>query len=280
MHPYTAMRTNLIKEGIERGSIVSGMTMQLNSPELVEMAGRAGLDFAWMDCEHGSYGLESLVQMFRAADAIGITPIVRVPDSTPSFVMRVLDAGAMGIVIPNVESKARLEAVISAAKYKSGSNGGTRGACPGTRATWHQVHDWPSFAEWSNNNTLVWATIENVAGVQNIDGILSVPGLDAILLGPFDLSNDMGFAGNVRHPKVVAALEDVTRKAIAKGVGVVAVLFSATPRDMELEKARWLNLGVRIFCLGSDRTMIASAMDERVQMVVGGSSAGKQVAHR
>src|SRR5512143_1798325 len=107
MHNDTVWRTNRVRQALQKGDLAIGAIMQLASPELVEMAGRNGCDFVIIDCEHGSFYLEGAVNMIRAAEAIGITPLVRVSDSDAGHIMRALDAGAMGVVVPNVASAAQ-----------------------------------------------------------------------------------------------------------------------------------------------------------------------------
>jgi 4-hydroxy-2-oxoheptanedioate aldolase len=262
-------RVNRVRQTLQEGDIVVGAIMQLASPELIEMAGRNGCDFVLIDCEHGSFYLERAVDLFRAADAIGVTPFVRVPNGDPSFIMRALDSGAMGVVVPNVSTGAQVRTIVSAARYKLGDNGGTRGACPGTRASWHQTSNWKEFVRWSNENIMVWALIEGVAGVSNMDEIVSVAGLDAIMLGAFDLAHDMGYPGESHHPKVTAALDSVVAKARDKGVPVVANFFSTSPEGMSEERDRWLSRGVRIFSIGSDRRLINGAMAKCFQAAKG-----------
>lgn len=256
-------RINLTKTDKKDGKPIIGTVIQLASPELVEMLGACGFDYAWIDCEHGSMHLDHLVQMLRAADATGITAFVRVPDHSPSFISRALDAGAMGIIVPGIENARQLRTVIAASRYQDGDNGGKRGSCPGTRATWHQASDWVSFMRSANRLISVWALIENTQAIENIDEILDVPGLDAIVLGPFDLAQCMGHPGEVHHPEVDAAMENVVARAQSKGVGVVASLFSAHPEDMRRESRAWLDRGVTMFSTGSDRRLIMTAMRER-----------------
>ncbi|MBI2293167.1 MAG: aldolase [Betaproteobacteria bacterium] len=262
-------RVNRVKQALQQGGVAIGAIMQLASPELVEMAGRNGCDFVIIDCEHGSFYLEGAAEMIRAADAVGITPLVRVPNSDPSYIMRALDSGAMGVVVPNVSTLAQTRIIVSAARYKVGDNGGSRGTCPGTRATWHQTGNWSEFVRWSNENIMVWALIESAAGIGNIDEILSVPMLDAIMMGAFDLAHDMGYPGESLHPKVTEALEGVVSKARDKGVAVVANFFSTSPEGMAQERNRWLAKGVRILSIGSDRRLIHSAMAKSFQAAKG-----------
>lgn len=258
-------RTNHVRSALQRGAIATGVAVQLACPESVEIAGAVGLDFVYIDCEHGSFFLETAVGMIRAAEAIGITPIVRVPDQQPSLIMHALDAGAMGVIVPNISTGAQAASAVAAAKYKVGANGGVRGTCPGTRASWHQVSDWPEFVAWSNATTMIWLLIESAEGVERIDEILAVPGLDAVMLGQFDLANDLGYPGETGHPEVTSRYVSVIRKARARNVDVVASLFSTDPGKMAEEKRRWLELGARILVAGSDRRMLVNAMRSRVQ---------------
>jgi 4-hydroxy-2-oxoheptanedioate aldolase len=244
--------------------VVSGLTVQLASPEVIEMCGASGLDFVWIDAEHGSFDLETAVGMFRAADAQGITPLFRVPALDAASIMRALDGGAMGIIVPNISTAVQAQAAVDFARYKVGSSRGVRGACPSTRAARYLTDDWDGFARWSNENVTVWALIETVAGVENIDEILAVEGLDAIALGPFDLSHEMGFRGQPFHPEVRAMLERVVEKARGRNVEVVASLFSATASDLATERDHWLKKGVRLFSVGSDRAVFSRALKDRI----------------
>lgn len=257
-------RINLITQRLGRNDAALGVAAQMNSPETVEAVGAAGFDFAYIDCEHGSFYLDGLTNLIRAAEAVGLTPVVRVPNHEPSYIMRVLDAGAMGVIVPNVCTKAQAEAVVAAAKYKEGDNGGIRGACPGTRATWHQTTDWPAFVRWSNENTLVWPLIESQQGIDNIDEIASVAGIHALMLGPFDYAHAIGLPGQPQHPRVQASYASVLKAANAHGREVVASLFSATPERMEEEKREWIQGGARILVAGSDRRMLFNALAHRL----------------
>jgi 4-hydroxy-2-oxoheptanedioate aldolase len=265
-------RINGVLQRIDNNQLVVGPVVQLASPEVVEMAGVAGFDFVWIDCEHGSLYMDQLPHMLRAADAVGVTPFVRVPDQSPSFIMRVLDAGAMGVIVPNVETADQVRAVVGAARYQSGSNGGYRGACPGTRASWHQASDWGQFMQTANDQVTVWTIIETLKAVDNIDAILEVKGLDAVVLGPFDLAQQLGYPGQVRHPKVVEIQRRIVEKAQVKGVNVVASLFSGDPVGMAEERQDWVGRGIRLFSIGSDRRVIINALRDRVVAVKGESA--------
>lgn len=255
---------------LAEGDYSVGLALQLNAPEVAEIAGATGFDFAYFDCEHGAFYIEGLTEMLRAADASGLTPIVRVPNHDPSYIVRVLDAGAMGIIVPNVNTAEQARAVVQAAKYKTGAfPQGTRGACPGSRATWHQTTDWPGFIEWSNRNTTVWALIESEEGVRNAEAIAAVPGLHALMLGQFDLSHAMGLPGQPAHSAVEQACRGVIAAARKAGIEVVASLFSHDPAQMGEEKQKWLDAGCRILAAGSDRRILYNGMTQRMRALRG-----------
>lgn len=260
-------RQNLVHAKRAAGGAAMGVNVQTTSPENVEMAGAAGYDFVIIDCEHGVMSMDRTVEMLRAADASGITPIVRVPEQSAGAIMRALDCGAMGVIVPGVGSRAQAEAAVAAAKYRARDNAGARGACPSTRANWHLVGDWPAFVEWSNAQTMVWLLIESPEGVANIDAILEVPGIDAIVPGPFDLAQAMGHNGDMRHPQVVDALKKVVQAARRRKIETVAVLLASNAAELEQETAFWRGAGATAFWVGGDRRMFTLALRQRMAQV-------------
>lgn len=255
-------RPNQVKQRLASGAHAFGAFVQMANPEVVEVIGNAGYDYVWIDCEHGSIYLETCIQMIRAAEATGITPIVRVPSHDPTFIMRVLDSGAMGIVVPQVTTAEQAEAAVAAAKYRIGGSGiGRRGACPLIRTAGHQVPDWPEFARWSNDNVTVWLLVETVEGIDNLDAILAVPGVDAIVLGAFDLSISMGHDGDRHHPAVVAKLDGVIDKVRSRNVDVVGMLFDPTVEGMCAAYRTYAAQGCRIFIAGTDRRILVNSFN-------------------
>src|ERR1700752_2626711 len=103
----TRLRLNGVKLAIADGRVALGIGVQTNSPDMVEMAAAAGFDFVYLDLEHGSFGFDSAIHFIRAAEASDTTPLVRVPDQTPSFIMPVRDAATIGVIVPKRRSAAR-----------------------------------------------------------------------------------------------------------------------------------------------------------------------------
>jgi 4-hydroxy-2-oxoheptanedioate aldolase len=229
----------------------------LPSQDIVEIIGVSDYDFVWIDSEHGSFDLETTVAMMRAADATGTTPIVRVPGLHRKEIGRVLDAGAKGVIVPNVNSAADARSGMEAARYQTAACGwGRRGACPRIRASGHQARDWSSFAEWSNENISVWLLIESVEAVDNVDSILEVEGVEAIMPGPFDLSVSMGYPGQTTHPAVQRKLDEVTNKALRKNIDVIGVLMGMRAEEQVVEYRHWVERGCRIVNVTSDRRIL------------------------
>src|SRR5215218_2010932 len=123
---------NKIRIALRDRSVAFGTWAQMNAPEFCEIAGRSGLDFVIVDMEHGAFGIDSAVNMIRAVEAGGAAPVIRVPDASRSGILKALEAGAVGLLVPNVDSKQMAEEIVAAARF---APRGTRGACPCTRAT-------------------------------------------------------------------------------------------------------------------------------------------------
>ncbi len=265
---------NHVRRRLAAGEVAIGAKIDLASPDIVEMVGAAGYDYAWIDCEHGAIDLETAVHMMRAADAAGVTPVVRVPSLDPAAIARVLDGGAMGVVVPNIDSAEAARRVVAAAKYRTGRfPDGRRGACPRIRACRHQVADWDAFADWSNDTTMVWLLVETQEGAEAIDGIVAVPGVDAVMLGPFDLSVSMGYAGRTDHPAVLARLDRITDACLARGVDVIAVLLARDDEELARERDRWRERGCRIMNVISDRRLLATGFARTLAAMRGGAGA-------
>jgi 2-keto-3-deoxy-L-rhamnonate aldolase RhmA len=209
-----------IRNKLEAGERAYGVTVQLPSPDSVEIVGYTGYDFAWIDAEHGTMGLGDINTLIRAADAVGIDAIVRVPDHNPSFIQRVLDAGATGIMAPHMKSTYIAAAIVGAVKFEPD---GSRGACPATRAVGHLTEDWIADYQRANRDTLVFGLIEDIEGVENVSDIARVPGLDGLVFGPFDLAMSLGLQGDVTHPDIDAAASKVIQATHDAGIEYVSI---------------------------------------------------------
>jgi 2-keto-3-deoxy-L-rhamnonate aldolase RhmA len=192
--------------------------------------------------------------MIRGVQVAGAAPIVRLPDDSPEGIMKALDAGAVGIYIPHVSNPDQAERIVRAARY---APAGTRGACPRVRATSHGVSPWKEHVEWSNQNIMVWLLIETLEGFENFEGIIAVPGIDAVAFGAVDLSQAMGLNGQTDHPEVRKKIERAVNLAKEKHVDVKMSVSGLSPQEIQSSARRWADLGVRIFSSVSDRRILS-----------------------
>lgn len=248
--PHRRIRTKL-----ESGERAYGATFQLPSPELVEIAGYTGYDFAWIDAEHGTMDLRDINALIRAADGSGIDSIVRVPDHNPSFIQRVLDAGATGIMAPHIRTAEEAAALVAAAKFEPQ---GIRGACPATRAVGHLTENWVADYRRANQDTLVFGLIEDVEGVNNAHEIAATPGLDGLVFGPFDLAMALGLDGDVSHSDIDKMRAKVLDAIQAAGIEYVAIVGFGAGGSLEGISAS----GSRIVNVTGDRGFFYTALKQ------------------
>ena len=238
-----------IRNKLADGNNAYGIAVQLPSPEIVEIIGYTGYDFAWIDAEHGCFGLPEIRELIRAADAAGVDSIVRVPNHDVTFVQRVLDLGATGIMLPHIRTVAEGTALAACARY---GPLGTRGACPGTRAVGHVTDDWVTEYRRADQDVLVFGLIEDLEGVENVEAIASQCGFDGLLFGPFDLAMALGLEGDVLHPDLKPMHDRVVAATRAAGIEYVA------------SNASWeWNLGetgARVVALNGDRFVLFDSL--------------------
>jgi 4-hydroxy-2-oxoheptanedioate aldolase len=244
------LRANALKAALREGRRTCGLLNSIPSPLVVEMIGYAGYDFVILDQEHTGVNPETLENSIRAAECAGITPLVRVPNPAPEAILRALDAGAMGIVVPRVQNRAQAEQAISASRYfPLGSRG-----ISGGRTTGFGRIPLESYFGLANREILVALMIEDQSGVENIREILAVPGVDLILEGAIDLSQSLGVPGAAQHPEVRAALREVADACAERGIP-----FCALPRAPG-QWREWEARGVKAFLLGDDRGIAFRAL--------------------
>ena len=196
-----------IRARVLNGEVVYGMMVrQGRNPGVTTLVGKAGFDFVFIDMEHGAYSLETVADLIRGAKSVACAPIIRVPSAERYFISRVLDAGAEGIMVPMLSTPEQAERAVRYAKFPPM---GKRGVGLSNAQVDYAAVKASDFTEQANEKTLVIAQIENEEGIGNIDGILSVDGIDLAVLGPNDLSYDLGYQGQTDHPKVVEAIQKV-----------------------------------------------------------------------
>jgi len=230
---------------------LTGVFCELPCPEAVEIIGLAGWDFVVIDCEHAPITAAQLPGMVRAAAAAGIPAIVRVASSDPPAIQHALDSGAAGVQVPQIASVDAAKAAIAASRFHPL---GQRGFNPFVRAAEFSLSTTAEFFSRANDEVSLILQIESAAGIEAVDGILALPGIDVLFIGPYDLSQSLGIPGETSHPQVFAAAERIARSAEARGVALG--VFTNSEQDVR----RWLDIGVRYLCLSVDTVYLLNAM--------------------
>jgi 4-hydroxy-2-oxoheptanedioate aldolase len=210
------MRINHVKKALAEGKVQLGTGFgQFRSQDVVRILADAGFQWAFIDTEHGGFDLETVQDVCRIAVLVGLCPVVRVAELQYSLVSRALDSGAQGIIFPRVESPELLERAISWTKFPPL---GVRGYGLTPLQVEHARATIPEIIEHVNANTMVVLQIETKRAVDVRGELLSVPGVDVVMIGPADLSVSLGVGGDFQNPLVVEAMEKIRDSCVQHGV--------------------------------------------------------------
>ena len=252
---------NHVKEKLARGEVVASMTVRLvRGIEIARIAKTAGFDSLYVDLEHSSFSLETTSQICMAALEAGVTPLVRVPGVAD--VLRILDAGALGIIAPHVQSAAEAEAYVRAAKYPPRGERSNAGALPHL-----QYRALPATEAYAaiDAATMVVVQFESAAAIENADAIVAVDGVDMVLIGTNDLLADWGFPGQYDHPKVREAYAKTIAACRRHGKHAAVGGFASRP-DLVAEYVR---MGARYVSTGTDLGFLLAACAAKAKEVHG-----------
>jgi 2-dehydro-3-deoxyglucarate aldolase len=222
--------------------------LQIAHPAGAEIHGLAGYDWICVDLEHGAIDLESMANIFRAIDSYGATPVARLPLNDPIWIHRSLDAGARGLIIPMVKTAEEAQAAIREAKYPPM---GGRGYGYSRANVYGEIFEKSIVS--ANDEIAMIMQIEHKDAIANIDGILSVPGVDGVFIGPLDLSGSMGITGQLKHPMMVQALD--TYRAACRKHNIAAGLHIVRPNPENIAEA--IAAGYTLIALGLDVVFMA-----------------------
>ena len=253
------MHINPVKHALKEGKLQAGCSFgSLRSPEVARILAAAGFQWSYIDSEHGPFDLETLQDICGAAVTAGLMPIVRVADLQYSLVARALDNGAQGIIFPRVEDPALLAKAISWTQFPPK---GVRGFGLGATHIGYQKATIPQVIEHMNANTMVVLQIETKLAVERRDELLSVPGIDAIMIGPADLSISLGVPGEFDHPKMIETIELVKESCLKHGVAPGIHLRALPLAKFWKERGmKFLSCGVETAFMLETATAVASAL--------------------
>ena len=239
-----------LKQKLERGMPTFGITMYTGSCPVVEIAGNNGLDFAFIDAEHTPFQIDlAMEKLILSAKVSGIAPLIRVRGTIEWDIRKVLEFGAAGVIIPQINTAEQARAIVRAAKFPpQGRRGGdssvraARFGAPGFK--------WSSYTQGENENTLVIPMAESFEFFDNIDEILDVEGIDVINFGPADysLSRLIPIDYSMSNPEVNDRLDELIEKCHVRGIKVMAPCIPPTQENA----AKLVDKGVNMIIMGND----------------------------
>ena len=246
------MRHNPVKQTLASGGRAFGaMVFEFFSPGLPQICKNAGAEYVLYDMEHSGLDFETLKTQFALCRGLDLVPMVRVPRGEYQFIARALDIGAMGIMVPMVGSKEEAEHIVSCTRYPPL---GRRGAAFGFAHDDYQGGDVAAKITALHQRTMVIPQIETVEGLEAAEAIAAVPGVDALWLGHFDLTNFMGLPGQFQHPDYLAGVKRIVAACETHGK---TAAFLATDNAWANE---YMAHGYRLLAFGIDQLMLQAAL--------------------
>lgn len=255
----TPLLRNHAKEKLAKGEPVYSMTVRLvRTVDIASIAYTAGFDAIYIDLEHSSFPLEAASQICLACNHLGVTPLVRVPGLDASLIGRVLDIGAMGIILPDVHSADEARALVSAVKHTPLGKRSLAGAAPQLH---YRTFPPDQVVRALDETSLVVPMIESQAGLDAVETIAAVDGVDMLLVGANDLSVELGVAGQMDHPLVDAAYRRVIDVCRAHGKAIGIGGLGGRPDLIQ----RYRGLGANYVSTGNDISFLSAAAAQKRQ---------------
>jgi 2-keto-3-deoxy-L-rhamnonate aldolase RhmA len=246
------LRDNPVKTRLGQGGMAFGATVfEFFSPGMPQILRAAGCEFVMLDMEHSGVEFETIKAQIAACRGIGLVPQVRVPATQYHFIARALDVGAMSIMVPMVETEEQAKFIVSCTRYPPQ---GRRGAAFGVAHDDYMPGPVVEKIAAANARTMVIALVETPTGIQNIDAIAAVPGVDVVWLGHFDFTNFAGIPAQFDHPTYLAAVDRLVAACgkHGKAAGIMA-------HDVEWAK-RYMDKGFRCFAWNVDIATLQTAL--------------------
>lgn len=248
------MELHELKEQIRQGKHLLGtMVTTFASADVPKILKACGFDFFIVDCEHGSFTTREVADIICVARAIQLPGLVRIPELRREHVLKCMELGAAGLLLPNTESAEQARQLVDFAKY---APMGHRGVSLSRPHTDFMKQNGPAYMQRTNRDTVMLCQIESQKGVDNIDSILAVDGIDGAMIGPNDMSQDFGILGQYDHPRMQAAFRQVIDAAARHGKVSGAHFGAVAPL------APWLSQGMTLNMCSSDLGLLMSGAKE------------------
>ncbi len=253
---------NRLRQRLQNGDLaVATMLVEIRQPGIMRALANAGFDLVLIDNEHGPFTVETIADLSRAARDAGLTPVVRIPELTYAHVTQPLDGGAQGIMLPRVTAPEEVETCLRWMKY---APEGRRGAVLGRGHTAFRSGPLGETLAALNRESFLIVQIETAEALERLDAILPIPGVDAALVGPTDLSLSLGVGGQMEHPLLVDAIDRVL--AACRRHGVVPAIHT---NDVTMTGS-WARRGMRLVSISSEVGLLTSGATQAIAAIRGG----------
>ena len=238
-----------LKDRLRNGEQVLGtMVTTFSAPDIAKILQVCGFDFLIVDCEHGAFTTREVANIIAVARGIGMPALVRIPEMRREHALKFMEMGASGLLLPNTETAEQAKMLVDCTKY---APLGHRGVSLSRPHTDFKKVSGEQYMLQANDETILMCQIESRKGVENVEEIIAVEGIDVAFIGPNDMSQDYGILGQFEHPEIVAAFEKIVAAAQANGKWAGAHFGGAAPLKP------WLKKGMQINMWNSDNGLLA-----------------------
>jgi 4-hydroxy-2-oxoheptanedioate aldolase len=249
------LQPNRLKTALKQGQAQIGLWMSLASPYTAEICGSAGFDFVVIDAEHGPNHIQSILAQLQALSAYPVQAVVRPASGDASLIKQILDVGAQSLVVPLVETPEQAALLVKAVQYPPEGIRGV-GSAVARAARWDRV---PDYLDRAGEHICLIVQIETRRGLDNLEAIAAVEGIDGLFIGPADLSSSLGYRGRAGSPEMLAVMEDAVTR-IRKAGKAAGILWTE-----DQGSKRFLELGVTFMAVGVDVALLVSETDRLVR---------------
>ncbi len=264
-----SMKINTFKQALKGDKPLFGLWQGIPDTTVAEIGAGAGFDWVLIDAEHGPFDVRSVMSHLQAIEPYPVSALVRPVEGNTALIKQFMDIGVQTLLVPMVDTAEQAQQIVKAAKYPPEGVRGL-GTSMARAANWNRTSDYLAKA---NDEVCVIVQIETLTGLENIEDIVAVEGVDAIFIGPSDLSAAMGHVGNPGHPEVVTAIENGFKVIISAGkqAGVLAV-------NKELVN-KYIEAGARFIGVGVDAALLANATRQLAADYIESSSSEKTAGY-
>ena len=255
----TSFHRDILRSKLLSGQNIYGTCITVNTPIWPNIVSESNLDFVFIDTEHIPIDRSELAKMCRSYQAHGLTPIVRIPKPYPYRASQAIDDGAIGIIAPYLENTDQIRELVGATKFRPLKGERLEAILSGKSEPDNELK---SYLENNNQGNLCIANIESMPAVEQLDKLLSIDGLDAVFIGPHDLSVNMGIPEQYDHPDFIATVKTIIQKARKHTLGV-GIHFSLAPQ----RQIDWIKVGVNIIIHSSDMALFSKQLRSDIQEI-------------